>query len=497
MLKKYMRSKIWSLIAYMGAPMWYITLLPADNKHPMCLYFADNNKSFDVSLSHSNDKRFCLIANNPVAGARFFHFMVDMFIMHVLGFGKNRQGLYGDTSAFYGTAEQQGRLTLHLHMLIWIHRTLPPKEMYRRILDPSSDFRKQLVKYLEGTHTGDFMSASLKDADADVREALTSEDYQDPTEMLPEAPPPPCLNNECNACNQCTDMDSWWLHFRCVVNILLFRSNLHKCSSTRNKDSSQNKGCAFKGCLDNIYGKCKARFPCAVYDHTEVDPESGSILMKKMEQWLNTFSYLVTYLLRCNTDVTSLRLGTAIKSVLLYVTNYVTKASLKTHAVFNTICLIFNRNPDVVGGSYSNKEKACKLMMKIVNSLSAKMEMGNPIICMYLLGNPDHYKSHSFHVFYWISFVNTARSSWVERNLCRCKDHDEPKVDSTSLDSNIVVQHKQSDLQELTGNEQSKEKVVILKYNDKFIGLSPVYDYIYQCKALCNMCLYDWVARCE
>jgi len=200
-LKKYMRSEIWSLIAYMGAPMWYITLSPADNKHPLCLYFADNNKSFNVSLSRCDDERFRLVANNPVAGARFFHFMVDMFIVHVLGFGKNRQGLYGDTSAFYGTVEQQGRLTLHLHMLIWIRRTLPPEEMRCRILDPLSDFRKHLVKYLEGTHAGDFMSASLKDVEANVREALTLENYQDPTEMLPEAPPPSCLNKECNACD--------------------------------------------------------------------------------------------------------------------------------------------------------------------------------------------------------------------------------------------------------------------------------------------------------
>ena len=119
-LKKYMRSEIWSLIAYMGAPMWYITLSPADNKHPLCLYFADNKESFDLNLNRGDDERFRLIANNPVAGARFFHFIVDMFITHVLGFGKcpSQWGLYGDTSAFYGMVEQQGRLTLHLHMLI-------------------------------------------------------------------------------------------------------------------------------------------------------------------------------------------------------------------------------------------------------------------------------------------------------------------------------------------------------------------------------------------
>jgi len=42
--KKYMRSEIWSLIVYMGALMWYIMLSPADNKHLLCLYFADNKE---------------------------------------------------------------------------------------------------------------------------------------------------------------------------------------------------------------------------------------------------------------------------------------------------------------------------------------------------------------------------------------------------------------------------------------------------------------------
>jgi Helitron helicase-like domain at N-terminus len=50
----------------------------------------------------------------------FFHFMVEMFIKHVLGVNQDHSGLYGKTSAYYATVEQQGRLTLHLHMLLWI-----------------------------------------------------------------------------------------------------------------------------------------------------------------------------------------------------------------------------------------------------------------------------------------------------------------------------------------------------------------------------------------
>ena len=40
------------------------------------------------------------------------------------------------------------------------------------------------------------------------------------------------------------------------------------------------------------------------------------------------------------------------------------------------------------------------------------------------------------------------------------------------------------------------EKVVI-KYNDRVVGLSPVHDYISRSPELEDMCLYDWIARCE
>ncbi|KAF8221891.1 hypothetical protein L208DRAFT_1325605 [Tricholoma matsutake] len=99
-------------------------------------------------------------------------------------------------------------------------------------------------------------------------------------------------------------------------------------------------------------------------------------------------------------------------------------------------------------------------MTKVVNSLSTKMEMGSPMICMYLLGNPDHYKSHNFRVFYWQSFVAVARSAWVEKT-------------------------------------SKPRKVPILQYRDHIYGLLPVQDYMYCSKDLENMCLYDWIAQCE
>jgi len=59
----------------------------------------------------------------------FFHFLIETFISEVLGIDSKHRGLYGDTDAYYGTVEQQDRLTLYLHMLIWIKSGLSPQEM--------------------------------------------------------------------------------------------------------------------------------------------------------------------------------------------------------------------------------------------------------------------------------------------------------------------------------------------------------------------------------
>ncbi len=67
-----MNNEIWSLIADKGAPSWYITLSPVDNKHPLCLYLAGDDKHFiEIPIL---DYKECqhLIVNNPAAAARFF-----------------------------------------------------------------------------------------------------------------------------------------------------------------------------------------------------------------------------------------------------------------------------------------------------------------------------------------------------------------------------------------------------------------------------------------
>lgn len=107
-------------------------------------------------------------------------------------------GLYGETNAYYGTVEQQGRLTLHLHMLLWIKGGLRPEEIRKRLLDPSSDFKKMMISWLESVHTGDFQTGSLDEVIKKVIQKSKDKLYKDPTQLLSKTPPPD--NSEDNIC---------------------------------------------------------------------------------------------------------------------------------------------------------------------------------------------------------------------------------------------------------------------------------------------------------
>ncbi|KAF8224349.1 hypothetical protein L208DRAFT_1185346, partial [Tricholoma matsutake] len=108
-------------------------------------------------------------------------------------------------------------------------------------------------------------------------------------------------------------------------------------------------------------------------------------------------------------------------------------------------------------------------MTKIVNCLSAKMEMGSLMICLYLLDNPDHYTNYTFVPFYWQSFVSNARAAW-------------------NTDPTISQEH-------LT--DKMPEKVAILRQHHNIIGFSPVDDYLLHAPELESVCLYDWIYCCQ
>ena len=251
-----MRNKIWSLVSYIRAPSWFVALSPADSKHPICLYFADTDEEFKPDIRLPDDT-FRLIANNPAAAAHFFHFICQALIKNVLGVGQKHSGIFGETSAYYVTVKQQGQLTLHLHMLIWIKNALPPQDICDWIMDRRSDFQQKMVEYIESIYKGEFFNGQAADVNQHVKEAQQNDtEYLDPTKTMLEPPPELCKESQCGSCEKCEKLKSWWSQFRQMVDNLVLHSNVHRCRmSTKDKDGNDIK----KGCL-NKQGRCRASF---------------------------------------------------------------------------------------------------------------------------------------------------------------------------------------------------------------------------------------------
>ncbi|KAJ2916281.1 hypothetical protein MD484_g4135, partial [Candolleomyces efflorescens] len=499
--KKRMRAELWSLISYIGAPSWFVTISPVDSKHPLCLYWADKDLKFDLNLRDYN-QRARLIAANPVAGARFFHFLVQLFIRHLLKWADNSdgKGIFGHTSAYYGTVEQQGRMTLHLHMLIWISGAWSPQTVRERLMSDDSEFTAELISYLEGCQVGEFFTGTMEDmkqrhsTDGDS----SARDY-DPTQHFPVPPPTTdCLDYTCCTCGNCVAVKDWYSKYQLTVDDIVYRSNVHRCFAKKDivLDGVRKQHLTGKGCI-NKDGVCTARFPREVHEESTVDSD-GRISLKKLEPMINTINPVVTYCFGCNTDVTCLSSGTAVNATTGYVADYIVKMGVKSHQIFSSIYDVFERNTDVWSESKSNEDAARKLILKMANSLTSKVEIGGPMAAMYLLGNPDHYTSHIFVPFYWKPYVSDVLRCWEVSQCSVLHQGVQAGADIVShsyASPDKVEPHGSSECDEerTDDNDLEEDRVLIARQGKKFVSRSSIDDYKLRPAELDHVCLYDWV----
>ncbi|CAM4985043.1 unnamed protein product [Rotaria socialis] len=140
-----LRTRIHALIFNLGLPSIFLTLNPADIHSPVALYFAGVNIYLDnirIEQLMTTYKRAETIASHPVATAKFFNFLITN-ILDTMIVG----GVLGAVKAYFGTVENQGRGSLHLHLLIWLDNDMKPVDMKENIRN--TDFREKLKAYLE------------------------------------------------------------------------------------------------------------------------------------------------------------------------------------------------------------------------------------------------------------------------------------------------------------------------------------------------------------
>ncbi|KAJ7714727.1 hypothetical protein B0H16DRAFT_1232870, partial [Mycena metata] len=234
-----------------------------------------------------------------------------------------------------------------------------------------SEFERSLIKYLEGAHVGEFHNGDLTSIQAkypappkETRPEITilgnlkgepseapvamniDSTYQNPTLTMPIPPPTRCKEKKCAGCKQCSKLTNWWSDFWETTDDLMVKSNLHTHHQAHEPTAKERRAKVTKGMKTkykgakgcrNKDGVCMARFPREIFTESIVDHSDGSLNVKKLESEMNNVTPMLTYCLRCNTDVTSLLSGTAIKAIVADISDYVSKASLKSYQVFSSM----------------------------------------------------------------------------------------------------------------------------------------------------------------
>lgn len=156
-----LRTQVHALIFNQGLPSIFMTINPADIHSRVALYFAGVDLDLDKIIPEkipSTYERAQIIAAHPVATARYFNVLISSILKCMI-----EKGVLGPIKAYFGTVENQGRGSLHLHLLMWLDHNLTPSQLKESV--QNEEFRNDLLSYLE-----DIIKQDLSNFNSDTPE---------------------------------------------------------------------------------------------------------------------------------------------------------------------------------------------------------------------------------------------------------------------------------------------------------------------------------------
>lgn len=393
------RNEIRSLTQYRGTATLFVTLSPSDVNNPIVrLYAGEDIDLEDISRGEDLNewRRKLLASRNPVACALFFDLMIKKFIKVILRHGDDVDGLYGRCDSYYGTVEAQGTGTLHCHMLIWLHGHLSPQKMRDRMLD-SEDYQQKLFRWLESVIKCEFPA----EAGNQVVERVRAKDLGIPH---PGTVPSPSITRALNE-------DNFWEDFQYSLTQLLNEYNYHVHQATCWKYLGRGQEKTDHNCRMGMNGETRPI--------TYLDPDTCSVVLRRLHPWIASHSDVVTFLMKCNSDIKFIGSGDAAKAFLVYVTDYVTKPSLQVHvgmaALTYAVQKTYSKMPDIKADSEPGEILSAVTIA--VNSTMGRHEISHPQVMSYLVGGGDHYTCETFVVMQWGLIHRYATKVWEQPNI--------------------------------------------------------------------------------
>ena len=406
-----MQNEIRSLVTFRGTPAFFITLNPSDVNHPLVRLLSGDNiqlGTLERGQELTEWQRKLIVANNPGACARFFHTIITSFITTVLRYGSKERGLLGKCSAYYGTVEAQGRGTLHCHMLVWLHGHPNPQRM-RDLMNKSAEYEKDMFIWLESLIKCELLGTSTVVNEPAGTELPRPRFTERSGYVHPGTHVGPQIDE--------VDEAAFPWRFASSVNDLVQQCNWHNHTDTcwkylrrgeKRKDSN-----------------CRMRIDGTTRGETFTDPETGSVMLRRLHPRIANYNDVIIFLMRANMDIKHIGSGEAAKALIYYVTDYITKTSLPAHIGLSALLHAIHRTTERFKGrqDWDDREYAGALNI-IVNSMISRQEVSHQQVMSYLVGGGDRYTSETYRILHFGSF---------ERHIIRYWAHEEAPSEQEPL----------------------------------------------------------------
>lgn len=382
-----LRNEIRALIHRLGAPALWITINPSDVNNPLVrLIFGEDIKLEDLERGEDLKKfqRQVLAAKNPHVAAIYFDRVIKAFIEIILRHGRDKAGLFGRCTGYYGTVEAQGKGTLHCHFLVWLDGHLSPQVLREKMMS-DDDFKRQLFAYLEG-----IIKTELP--------GTTEPTYEQPGQVLQAPTRPRGVGNPAAlALPQCKDLtpEEFQRKYEDTVTGLVIENHWHRHNKTCWKHLRRGDP------RDDAH--CRMRIDGSTHPVTELDPETHSILLRRLHPRINSHNDIISFLTQSNNDVKFIGSGQAAKALVYYVTDYITKPPLPTHIGLSALRVAIEKNQRQMEFDplLTPQSNARSLFIKCANGMLGRQETSHAQVMSYLVGGGDHYTSHRFTTLYW------------------------------------------------------------------------------------------------
>ena len=215
---------------------------------------------------------------------------------------------------------------------------------------------------------------------------------------------PACLSTPIPA------FDDLHQNFRKDVVRLIETCNIHKHSATCYK-YSKGKSDASKS--------CRMRMPQILIDNSNIDISTGNITMRRSHPWINNFNEWTIAACRSNMDIKFIWSGNNAKTLVYYITDYVTKSALAFHDMFALAQQrIMSAEQQRVTNDMNNAfEKSRKFVLRCYNMIASRQEVLDTQVVSYPMNYGDHDTTHTFKNLFLFSIENYLQTELTRTRL--------------------------------------------------------------------------------